>query len=40
MTDAQKEQTDAQKQAEQARQRVSDLEDELHRAGGPPGWSR
>jgi len=38
--DAQKQLDDARKAAEDATQKISDLEDELHKAGGPPGWSR
>jgi hypothetical protein len=37
---AQKELEDARKQADQAKQRLVDLEDELRKAGGPPGWAR
>jgi hypothetical protein len=37
---AQKELEDARKQADQAKQRLIDLEDELRKAGGPPGWAR
>ena len=32
--------TDKQREVEQLRQALSDLEDELRRAGGDPGWSR
>jgi chromosome segregation ATPase len=38
--DAQKQLDDAHKEADQANQKITDLEDELHRAGGPPGWAR
>jgi hypothetical protein len=38
--DTQKQLGDARKEADQANQKITDLEDELHRAGGPPGWSR
>ena len=38
--DTQKQLEDARKEAQQANQKISDLEDELHRAGGPPGWAR
>lgn len=31
---------EAQKAVEQAQQKLSDLEDELHKAGGPAGWAR
>jgi hypothetical protein len=37
---AQKELEEARKQADQAKQRLVDLEDELRKAGGPPGWAR
>ena len=30
----------ARKEAEQARQKIADLEDELRRSGGLPGWAR
>ena len=36
----QKQLEDARNQVEQAKQKISDLEDELHRAGGPAGWAR
>jgi DNA repair exonuclease SbcCD ATPase subunit len=38
--DTQKQLDDAHKEADQANQKINDLEDELHRAGGPPGWAR
>ena len=38
--DAQKQLDDAHKEADQANQKITSLEDELHRAGGPPGWAR
>jgi BMFP domain-containing protein YqiC len=37
---AQKELEDARKEAEQAKQRITNLEDELRKAGGPAGWAR
>jgi len=40
ITAAQKELEEARAQAEQAKRKITDLEDELRRAGGPPGWSR
>jgi hypothetical protein len=30
----------AETEAEQARKNVAQLEDDLRRAGGPPGWAR
>jgi hypothetical protein len=40
IADTQKQLDDAHKEADQANKKISDLEDELHRAGGPPGWAR
>src|SRR5215471_453604 len=40
ISDGQKQLEDARNQVEQAKQKISDLEDELHRAGGPAGWAR
>jgi hypothetical protein len=40
VTKNQKELEDAQKDVEKARQKISDLEDELRKAGGPAGWAR
>jgi outer membrane murein-binding lipoprotein Lpp len=40
IADTQKQVDDAHKEADQANQKITDLEDELHRAGGPPGWAR
>jgi len=37
---AQKELEGAHKEAEQAKQRITNLEDELRKAGGPAGWAR
>jgi len=37
---AQNELEQARAQAEQAKKKITDLEDELRRAGGPPGWAR
>jgi hypothetical protein len=36
----QQELDDAQKAVEKARQKISDLEEELRKAGGPAGWAR
>jgi hypothetical protein len=38
--DTQKQLDDARKEADQANEKITNLEDELHRAGGPPGWAR
>lgn len=40
ITATQKELDDARKNAERAKQKVTDLEDELRKSGGLPGWSR
>jgi len=40
ITEAQKQLEDARKEAEQGRQRITDLEDELRKSGGLPGWAR
>ena len=40
ITAAQAELDAARKQAEQARQKITDLEEELRRSGGLPGWAR
>ena len=40
LTAAQNELEAAKKDAEQANKKVSDLEDELRRSGGPAGWAR
>jgi len=40
ITAAQNDLEAARAQAEQAKKKVTDLEDELRRAGGPPGWAR
>jgi hypothetical protein len=40
ISDGQKQLEDVRNQVEQAKQKISDLEDELHRAGGPAGWAR
>ena len=40
ITAAQMQLEDARVEAEQAKKKVTDLEDELRRAGGPPGWAR
>jgi hypothetical protein len=40
LTTAQKDLEQARKEAELAKKKISDLEDELRRAGGPAGWAR
>ena len=40
ISDGQKQLEDARNPVEQVKQKISDLEDELHRAGGPAGWAR
>jgi predicted RNase H-like nuclease (RuvC/YqgF family) len=40
ITAAQKELEDARKEVEQSKKKVTDLEDELRRSGGLPGWAR
>jgi len=40
ITAAQNDLEAARAQAEQAKKKITDLEDELRRAGGPPGWAR
>jgi len=40
ITEAQKQLEDARKESEQARQKINDLEDELRKSGGLPGWAR
>lgn len=40
ITAAQKELEDARKQADAAQQKITDLEDELRKSGGPAGWAR
>jgi hypothetical protein len=40
MAAAQKELDDARKEAAAAQQKITDLEDELRKSGGPAGWSR
>jgi len=40
ITQAQKDLEDARKADDEAKQRLTDLEDELHKAGGPAGWAR
>jgi chromosome segregation ATPase len=40
ITAAQKEVEDTRKEAEQAKKKLADLEDELRRSGGLPGWAR
>jgi hypothetical protein len=40
ITDAQKQLDEARKQVDLAKKKITDLEDELRRSGGPAGWSR
>ena len=40
ITEAQKQLDDARKEAEQARQKITGLDDELRKSGGLPGWAR
>jgi hypothetical protein len=40
VTKNQKESEDAQKKVDEARQKISDLEEDLRKAGGPAGWAR
>jgi predicted RNase H-like nuclease (RuvC/YqgF family) len=40
IAETQKQLDDANKQVDDAKKKIADLEDELRRAGGPPGWSR
>ena len=40
IAETQKQLDDARRESDEARKRISDLEDELRRAGGPPGWAR
>jgi len=40
ISNTQKQLEDARNQVEQAKQKITDLEDELHRADGPAGWAR
>jgi hypothetical protein len=39
-TAAQKAMEDARKEVDQARKKITDLEEELRKSGGPPGWAR
>ena len=39
-TAAQKAMEDARKELDQANKRIADLEEELRKSGGPPGWAR
>jgi DNA repair exonuclease SbcCD ATPase subunit len=39
-TAAQKAMEDALKELDQAKKKISDLEEELRKSGGPPGWAR
>lgn len=40
IADAQKQLDESRKAADQAKKKISDLEDELRRSGGLPGWAR
>ena len=40
IAETQKQLDGANKQVDDAKKKIADLEDELRRAGGPPGWSR
>jgi chromosome segregation ATPase len=40
IAETQKQLDDANQQAADAKKKIADLEDELRRAGGPPGWAR
>jgi len=40
ITNTQKQLDEARASVDQAKQKLSDLEDDLRRAGGPPGWAR
>ena len=40
IAEAQKQLEDARKEAEAARQKIPDLEEELRKSGGPAGWAR
>jgi chromosome segregation ATPase len=40
IADAQKQLDDARREADQAKKKITDLEDDLRRSGGPPGWAR
>lgn len=40
IAETQKQLDDARKEADDARKKLADLEDELRRSGGPPGWAR
>jgi hypothetical protein len=40
IADTQKQLDEARASVDKAKQKLSDLEDDLRRAGGPPGWSR
>jgi predicted RNase H-like nuclease (RuvC/YqgF family) len=39
-TAAQKAMEDARKELDQAKKKITDLEEELRKSGGPPGWAR
>ncbi len=40
ITDTQKQLDDARKESDQAKQKIADLEEDLRRSGGLPGWAR
>jgi peptidoglycan hydrolase CwlO-like protein len=40
IAEAQKQVDLARKEADQAKKKITDIEDDLRRSGGPPGWSR
>ena len=40
IAETQKQLDDARRESDEARKKISDLEDELRRSGGPPGWAR
>jgi len=40
ITATQKQLEDAHKEVDQAKQKLTDLEEELRKSGGPPGWAR
>jgi hypothetical protein len=40
IAETQKQLDDARRESEEARKRISDLQDELRHSGGPPGWAR
>ena len=40
LAEVQKQQQDAREEVGASQKKISDLEDELRRSGGPPGWAR